>query len=299
MTTNKVYIYALADKETKEYRYVGKTINLETRLKNHIKFSSLKKTRKDNWIQHILNKGNIIEIIILEETTEKEWPNREKYWINKLKKDGYDLTNHNNGGLGGGHIIYTKTFAFVKKWVQKNCNIKTVREWNTFIKENNIPKFIPSSPKEVYKNKGWKGWGDFLGTNRQWDNNVSYISYEEAKEYIKINFSEIKTVKNWIENVKDNKIPNFIPNKPSRYYKKRNWKSWGDFLGSNRIANQNKLFLNYEDAKKWINNNYHNIDRVNKWYEFVKSDNFPHFIPKCPQIKYKNNGWVSWKDFLR
>lgn len=299
MTNKKVYIYALSEKDSTDYRYVGKTICPEKRLKNHIKFSKLNKTRKDAWIQSLSNKNKVIEIKILEETDNSSWPNREKFWIDKLKNEGYNLTNHNNGGLGGGHIKYTKPFDFVKKWVQTNYNIKSVKEWCKFTKENEMPNFIPLNPKEVYENKGWKSWGDFLGTNRIWDNNVNYISYEEAKKYINTNFKEIKTSKNWKEYAKENKVPQFIPNRPERYYKNRNWKSWGDFLGTNKIANQNKIFLNYKEAKNWINKNHQYVNRVQKWYDFVKCDQFPNFIPKCPQIKYKNCGWVSWKNFLR
>lgn len=31
-----------------------------------------------------------------------------------------------------------------------------------------------------------------------------------------------------------------IPNRPERYYKNRGWVSWGDFLGTGRVANQYK-----------------------------------------------------------
>ena len=81
-------------------------------------------------------------------------------------------------------------------------------------------------------------WGDFLSTNRKWDNDVNYISYNDAKKIIKqlkiSSGNEYKTL------AKNNLIPKNIPNRPERYYKKRNWVSWGDFLGSGRIANQYK-----------------------------------------------------------
>ena len=62
------FIYALLDPETKEIRYVGKTMHLVPRLKNHIKSSksSKDKTHKENWILKVLSSGGIPILEILE-----------------------------------------------------------------------------------------------------------------------------------------------------------------------------------------------------------------------------------------
>jgi len=300
MTLNKSYIYALAEKGNKNYRYVGKSVNPEYRIKNHIRYSKLKKTHKDNWIQSVLNRDKTIEFIILEETNNKEWPEREKFWIDKLKKEGFNLTNHNNGGLGGGHIIYKNTFKKTKKWIHENVDAKSAKEWYNFVRENGLPDFIPSNPKEVYLKRGWISWGDLLNTGNKYDNDVDYMSYNYAKKYIKENLKHINTQKEWKISVKNKEIPNSIPNRPNRYYsnKKRGWISWGDFLNTSRIANKNKKFYTYDKSKKWMLNNFPKINSVNKWYKFCKSDDFPNFIPKCPQLTYKEKGWVDWFDFF-
>lgn len=301
MTLNKkIYIYALTEENSDEYRYVGKTIHPFKRLKDHIHFSKLKKTHKDMWIQKcILNKINI-NIIILEETTELKWQEREQYWIKKLKNK--KLTNHTNGGLGGGVIIYKKTYNFTKKWVQKNLKgkgVNSARKWYDFIRNNDKPKYIPSNPKEVYLKRGWISWGDFLGTNNKYDNNVRYSSYEEAKKWVQKNIKNIDSSIKWRQYVLKNNIPENIPRKPQRYYLKRGWISWGDFLGTNRIHNKERKFINYEEAKTWILENKIDIKSKTKWDFFCKDKEFPNFIPKCPQLTYKNRGWISWDDFLK
>jgi hypothetical protein len=299
LKNRKCYIYALYEKE-KNYRYIGKSLEPEKRLKNHIFFSKFKKTYKDNWIQSVILKNGNINIEILEETDEENWSKREKYWIKTLKEKGFQLTNHNNGGLGGGPIIYKKNFSFVKKWVNKNIKVSTSREWYKYIKEKKIPDFIPKNPKEVYLKKGWTSWGDFLGTGREWDNKVNYITYEEAKKWIKNNLNSIENEESWKNNAKKKQIPYFIPNRPNRYYKNKNrgWISWGDFLSTGRIANKDKKFLNYEEAKKWIKTNVPNIKSFVDWKNQCKSNKIPIFIPKCPHLTYKNKGWLSWGDFL-
>ncbi|MBU3713770.1 MAG: hypothetical protein FGM46_02340 [Ferruginibacter sp.] len=35
--------------------------------------------------------------------------------------------------------------------------------WRELVASGKKPKEIPSNPDKTYKNKGWKGWADFLG----------------------------------------------------------------------------------------------------------------------------------------
>ena len=61
---------------------------------------------------------------------------------------------------------FHKRFFFdvskAKDYVMK-LNIKSVKGWREYIKKNNLPVEIPTNPDREYKNKGWKGWADFLG----------------------------------------------------------------------------------------------------------------------------------------
>ena len=55
-----------------------------------------------------------------------------------------------------------------KVWVKNNCeDIKTKRDWDKFVKVNELPEYIPKSPYWVYKRSthycGWISWSDFLG----------------------------------------------------------------------------------------------------------------------------------------
>ncbi|PCJ27828.1 MAG: hypothetical protein COA97_02515 [Flavobacteriales bacterium] len=38
--------------------------------------------------------------------------------------------------------------------------------WFCKVEEGEVPENIPQHPDEVYKNKGWKGWIDFMGYER-------------------------------------------------------------------------------------------------------------------------------------
>jgi hypothetical protein len=97
----KTYIYTLSHPETKEIRYIGKTININRRFNYHCsKFENSKhKTHKSFWILSILNKGlkPIMQII---DETEEDWQKLETYYIEKYKNEGYNLCNLTTGGEG-------------------------------------------------------------------------------------------------------------------------------------------------------------------------------------------------------
>jgi hypothetical protein len=95
----KYYIYTLEHKSI--VFYIGKTIDLKTRLRKHISESKLKRTYKENFINKIiLNNGTIdINIIdIVELGSEDYW---EIYWIEQFKQWGFKLCNGTIGGEGG------------------------------------------------------------------------------------------------------------------------------------------------------------------------------------------------------
>jgi hypothetical protein len=294
----EIFIYGLHCSDDETIRYVGKTNCLKKRLKNHVLNSNKKITYKDRWIQKEVNLGKEIKIKILEITTEENWKEREVYWINYYKENlpkNKKLTNTAIGGGGGCETKYTLSYEEIKDWVKINLKISSKKEWEKKYKDFNLPDFIPYSVREVYWNRGWKGWGDFLGTGRISDNCVDYISYDKAKKWLKENLTKINSSQEFKEFAKKNLIPKFIPNRPERYYKSkdRGWISWGDFLNTGNIQNQLKTFLNYEETKKYAIKN--NIKTAKEW---ESHKNKPYNINSKPQRFFKNNGWKGWGDFL-
>ncbi len=95
-------IYGLSSNcEPENIRYVGKTTNLEKRLKRHLSKYYLKDdTYKNRWIKSELKQGHKIQIIILEEVSNEVWEECEIKWIKNLKEKGFSLTNGTDGGEG-------------------------------------------------------------------------------------------------------------------------------------------------------------------------------------------------------
>lgn len=94
-----VYIYGLYDPRDGKLRYVGKTINLQARLWDHVtKAKSGEENGKSEWIGELLALNLQPEVRVLEETDEDGWAEAEKRWIADCLTQGYDLLNVSKGG---------------------------------------------------------------------------------------------------------------------------------------------------------------------------------------------------------
>lgn len=124
-------IYTLSCPITKEIRYVGKTVKtLEQRLKAHI-WDSINRpntTHKFNWIKSLLNKNLKPVIHLIENCKWFESSDREIYWIDCLKKSGYNLVNHTIGGEGRlGYKASEKTKRKQSKSISKAIGVKVYK----------------------------------------------------------------------------------------------------------------------------------------------------------------------------
>ena len=57
-----------------------------------------------------------------------------------------------------------REFEEAQKYVQSQ-GLRSQLDWNQWKKQGSRPEDIPSNPDKTYKDSGWKGWKDFLGTS--------------------------------------------------------------------------------------------------------------------------------------
>ena len=193
--------------------------------------------------------------------------------------------------LGTGRIKYTNFLPFEEaREFARNLNFKSQKEWKEWSKSEERPENIPTDPYRVYKDKGWKGWGDFLGNENVYKKD--FITFEEAREYT--HNLNLKTYKEWFKWSKSEEKPENIPANPNQAYKNKGWISWGDFLGTGRV--HKKDFLSFEEVREFARSL--NLKNLREWKEWSKSESKPSNIPGAPYSVYKNKGWTSWGDFL-
>lgn len=129
-------IYVLKDPNNLKVRYIGVTVRkLNQRLSQHIHDAKNNKgTHKVHWIKKLLNNNQKPIIELLEICNEKNWQEREIYWIGQFE----NLTNTREGGAG---IIFKPAESFrknieqrYKPIVQLDLDCKFIQEFQS-IKE--------------------------------------------------------------------------------------------------------------------------------------------------------------------
>ena len=93
-----VFIYSLKDPITYQIKYIGKTIDINRRYKEHIQTHRNRKSKKNSWIINLIKNGLEPIMEILEECNLDNWEEREIFWISYYKELGFNLKNTQNGG---------------------------------------------------------------------------------------------------------------------------------------------------------------------------------------------------------
>jgi superfamily II DNA or RNA helicase len=180
------------------------------------------------------------------------------------------------------------TFADAKKKVNK-LKLKSRKDWYFYSKSKKFPLNLPKTPNQKYK-KEWKGWGDFLGTGRIADFLKKFRSYNDAKKYAQS--LRFKNYEQWLQHTKSKNFPHDIKKNIWAY---KECKSVGDFLGTGRVANQNKKFNKFMYAKNYAQSL--KLKSSREWSKYARSKNFDKKIPMTPPHIYKKE-WKGWPDFL-
>lgn len=129
--------------------------------------------------------------------------------------------------------------AFARK-----LKLKSQNEWINFSKGEmphlgRRPADIPSNPSLAYADKGWSGYGDWLGTGRIADQLKKYRPFSEARSFAQK--LKLRSQAEWFAFCKgtllrSSRLPFDIPACPSKSYANKGWVNWGDWLGTDRNA---------------------------------------------------------------
>jgi superfamily II DNA or RNA helicase len=179
-------------------------------------------------------------------------------------------------------------FEEARDFVRK-LNLKGRKDWRKYINSKQRAYFIPAKPKTVYQDKGWVSWPDWYGTKPGWDG--KYLTFKEARKFVWT--LKLQNYDEWYEYAKSGKKPYNIPTEAYMHYSKE-WVSRYDWIGTH--PGWDGKYLSYKESRKFVRKL--NIPNQKEWYKYTRTKEFPWNIPASPTGKYKNKGWVSWKDWL-
>ncbi len=87
---------------------------------------------------------------------------------------------------------------------------------------------VRATPAKVYRDKGWSGMGDWLGTGTVAPKDGAYWPFKKARAYV--HRLGLKSASEWFDCSKSERPPN-IPSAPHQVYGDKGWKGNPHWLG--------------------------------------------------------------------
>jgi len=182
-----------------------------------------------------------------------------------------------------------RPFEEAREFIRK-LNLKNAIQWS-FYRQNKLkelgikPSDIPAAPQSIYKEE-WKGLGDWLGSGYGYFRKGKdfYWTFKKARDYVrKLN---LQNKKQWILYIHNqlNRLetkPSNLPFSPQGIYKEE-WKGFGDWLGTGRLAN--KYFeADFKESQLWCHKIY------KKYKKEIQAGKHKHNISNFINILKKYN----------
>ena len=138
------------------------------------------------------------------------------------------------GTLGPRLIVY-RSCEEARDFI-RSLGLKNYSEWQEFCKSGRKPFDIPESPGSIYQ-KGWRGWGDWLGTGTIANTQKRFRSFRSARTLVRS--LGLKSEYEWNRYAKSDRKPSDIPLSPNVTYESE-WMSIGDWLGWGSVQTQKR-----------------------------------------------------------
>jgi hypothetical protein len=192
-------------------------------------------------------------------------------------------------------VTYEEAIELANKLNIKSRGGKAQREYQKKYKET---PGLPCSPNEIYKDKGWIGWPEFLGQKRiKEKRELPIIPYEEAIELVKkLNITATGEGSHREYKKRYKEMPG-LPSNPRQSYKNKGWIGWPEFMGTKRKTEVQ--IVSYGEAVESVKKLSIRANGANdkiKEYK-LRYKEIPG-LPSHPEEIYKNKGWIGWPEFL-
>jgi len=186
----------------------------------------------------------------------------------------------------------------------QSLKLKDYKEWKEYLDGNRKdllqkPKDVPANPAGVYKDKGWIGIGDWLGSEAFAYAHFEYLKFSEAKKFVRT--LGLTSSVEWVSYCKGELThlpikPSNIPANVVRKYEGKGWNGFKDFLWSAKHRKARKKFMSYKIAEQFIKSLKINSEK--DYENYIKKNDHPSDLPDYPSFTYSRKGWENWNKFL-
>lgn len=169
-----------------------------------------------------------------------------------------------------------------------------------------LPTDIPSNPRNTYGNKGWNGWGDWLGTGRIANHRRQWRRFNEARRFARS--LGLRSQVDWFEYARSGqqgcpKRPADVPTAPHKSYAGKGWLNWGDWLGTGNLGPQSRSqqFWPFRKARAFVRKL--KLKSSTEWNAYAAGKMPQHGarplqLPSNPNVVYAESGWLNAADWL-
>jgi hypothetical protein len=171
----------------------------------------------------------------------------------------------------------------------RKLKLRSAKEWEAWSKSGQRPSDIPADPSQAYRDAGWVSWPDWLGFEGRAPPG-SMLPFAVGRAYARK--LELKNVKEWCAWSKSGQRPFNIPSFPYRAYRDDGWISYPDWLGNGKRYDMLPFAVGRAYARKL------KLKTQKAWYVWSKSGQHPSNIPGNPSSTYRDDGWISFPDWL-
>ncbi len=143
---------------------------------------------------------------------------------------------------------------------------------------------------QTYKDAGWAGMGDWLGTGTIATHLRQYRPFEEARAFARS--LGLRSGKEWKEFTQSGRLPADIPASPSKTYKDAGWAGMGDWLGTGTVAPHLRQYRPFEEARAFARSL--GLRSVKEWRQFAQSGRLPADIPAAQARPTRTRAGPGW-----
>ena len=199
---------------------------------------------------------------------------------------------------------FRKARAFVRA-----LGLQSKTEWERYVSgdiqgKDRLPSDIPSNPGNTYRDQGWFGWGDWLGTGRIANQCKTYLPFHRARRFARS--LHLGGQVEWFTYCRDGlpgkpKLLADVPAAAASHYDGQGWVSWGDWLGTGAVSNNDREFWPFRRARVFARRL--KLQSGKGWIEYaagrMKHKGLrPPQIPSNPHTVYASEGWIDIADWL-
>ena len=171
-------------------------------------------------------------------------------------------------------------------------------EWKLWWKNGMHPASLPSCPDKVYEDRGWEGWGHWLGTGNTAGGQQAahFLPFNEA--LVVARSLRLANMKEWRVWSKEGRRPSNVPACPDKVYKDHGWQGWGHWLGTGNTAGFQYVTHFLPFAEALVVARSLRLPGRRAWEVWRREGLRPANVPSDPAKVYKDHGWQGWGHWL-